>query len=153
MNPYDRISSCVLTGVGVVIIVVSSRLSLGSWHRPGPAFIPLLSGVIIVVLSLVVFFQAWLWGRKKERKAEILWTNGDLKKVLLTLASLLAYGLLISRLGYLTTTFFFIFLLPQLIAHIRCYTALVEAAATTSFSYILFELWLKTPLPKGLWGF
>ena len=47
MDRYDRISSLFLVGVSLTIIGGSLAYSVGTWSKPGPAFLPLGCGVIM----------------------------------------------------------------------------------------------------------
>jgi putative tricarboxylic transport membrane protein len=153
MNYYDKITSLVWVGVGVAIVIASTRVSFGSWDQPGPGLLPLLTGIVTVVCASVIFFQSWLNGRGAKQKGEFSWRTVDFRKVLIALASLVLYAFLLNRLGYLITTFFLMYSLLRLIAHLRRYVAISEAALATFLTYALFKLWLEVPLPRGLLGF
>jgi len=154
MNPYDHISSLVWVGVGVAIIISSLQMKLGTLKAPGPGFIFILTGIVIVVLSLLVFLKAlWLQRGKKGREAEAFWANVNLRKLLLSVGFLFAYAFLLESLGYLSTTFLFICFLLRSVERIRWPSALITAIGVTLVSYAMFKLWLEVPLPTGPWGF
>jgi putative tricarboxylic transport membrane protein len=154
MDPYDHITSLVWTGVGVGIVFSSLQMKLGTLRAPGPGFIFMLTGIIIVVLSLPVFFKAlWLQREKKGRKAGAFWANVDLRKLLLSVGSLFTYSFLLESLGYLITTFFFICFLLRFVERTRWPPALITSIGVAFISYAVFKLWLEIPLPTGPWGF
>jgi len=152
MNYYDKITSLVWVGVGAGIVIASTRVRFGSWDQPGPGLLPLLMGIIIVVCAAVIFFQAWFNGNVARPEGKYFWRGVDFKKVLIALTGLVLYAFLLNKLGYLITTFFFMYSLLRLIAHIRRYVAFSEAALAAFLSYALFKLWLEVPLPRGLFG-
>lgn len=158
MNPYDRISSLIWSGVGVAIVAIvigSSEMKLGTWNAPGPGFMSMLTGVIIVFLGLIVFFKACLHKRKKkvETKARDLQAKVKVNKLFLCVAFLFLYAILLDPLGYVGTTFLFIGFMLLFVERTRWFVALATAVAVTFISYALFGLWLQVPLPKGPWGF
>ena len=73
-------------------------------------------------------------------------------KLLVVLGALLAYLLLLEPLGFVAVTFLFLLLLFRLERRGWGFSA-VSAAIGTLASYTLFQVWLKTQLPTGPFGF
>ena len=97
----DSASALFWVVVGILACYGATRLGLGSVTEPGAGFIFFWSGVILVVLSLILFAQS----RRNtedtvEEAAQIHWA-----KIALVLLSLFLYGVFLERLGFALTTF------------------------------------------------
>jgi len=123
-----------------------TQLKLGTLHQPGPGFFPFWAGVVLGLLSLILLLNSL-------RNQERLSLSG-LKswKLLLVAGALLAYLLLLETLGFVTITFLFLFLLLRLEYKGWMFSA-ASALAGAVAAYVLFQLWLKTQLPAGPFGF
>ena len=73
-------------------------------------------------------------------------------KLLLVTGALLAYLLLLETFGFVTITFLFLFLLFRMEYRGWVFSAVTALIGAVS-SYALFQLWLKTQLPAGPFGF
>ena len=123
-----------------------TQLKLGTLHQPGPGFFPFWAGVVLGLLSLILVLNSL---RNRERLS-----LSGLKswKLLLVAGALLAYLLLLETLGFVTITFLFLFLLLRLEYKGWMFSA-ASALAGAVASYAIFQLWLKTQLPAGPFGF
>jgi len=88
--------------VSAVTILLSTKFSFGSFANPGPGFLPLSVGIIMFLLSLILFIQSFL---RREEGGRAVLVKGATARVLLILASLIVYGLLLESLGFILTTF------------------------------------------------
>ena len=123
-----------------------THLKLGTLHQPGPGFFPFWAGVVLGLLSLISLFNS-------VKKSDALSLSGlKSSKLLLVTGALLAYLLLLETLGFLTVTFLFLFLLFHLEYRGSVFSAVLALIGAGS-SYALFQLWLKTQLPTGPFGF
>jgi putative tricarboxylic transport membrane protein len=123
-----------------------THLKLGTLHQPGPGFFPFWAGVMLGILSLISLFNSL-------RKSETLSLSGiKSSKLLLVTGALLAYLLLLEALGFLTVTFLFLFLLFRIEYRGWAFSTVLALVGAVS-SYALFQLWLKTQLPAGPFGF
>jgi putative tricarboxylic transport membrane protein len=123
-----------------------TRLKLGTLHQPGPGFFPFWAGVVLALLSLISLFRSL-------KKRDMLSLSGfKSPKLLLVTGALLAYLLLLDTLGFLTVTFLFLLLLFRL-EYRRWGFSAVLALIGAGSSFAIFQLWLKTQLPAGPFGF
>ena len=51
----DRVAGVALAGIGLVAIWESRAFPLGSLHRPGPAYMPVLLAVLLIAFGIAVF--------------------------------------------------------------------------------------------------
>jgi len=142
----DRISSVFLMGFGIFFCYQSLRLGLGHVRDPGPGSIPFLSGAVLVGLSLCIFIRSIA---KDQRSAGI---GEGWQKGLWVVGSLLAYTFVLETLGFLVTTFLFLMLTLTSDKPRKLLSALLVAFLTVAISYLVFSLWLKVQLPKGILG-
>ncbi|MBI5968485.1 MAG: tripartite tricarboxylate transporter TctB family protein [Deltaproteobacteria bacterium] len=155
MKNRDLFSSLFWMAFGVLFLVGALQQGLMRKGVPGPGFLPFISGIILISLSLMVLIPA-LRKQKKERGAwgrEKFFTERDsLKKILLALMALFAFGFSLGYAGYLITTFLFILFIMRLMEPIIWRTVLITAFATVIFSYLLFVVLLDVQLPQGILG-
>lgn len=152
MKRYDQVSSIVWLLFALYICIESMRLPLGSFRDPGPGFLPLLVGIILGILSTVSFFQAC----KNEAQAlRTSWYPKERWKSLTgVLMALMVYAGVLEIIGFLLSTFLFLVFLFRSGLESRSWFWAIGGSALTSFAcYAVFDLWLRTQLPKGFFGF
>jgi putative tricarboxylic transport membrane protein len=143
----DLISSLFWLAVAVFFSIESFMyLKLGTLSEPGPGFFPFLGGAVLGLLSLVQLLQSL-----KNRDMPSL-SGLKSSKFLLATGATLAYLLVLEKVGFVTITFLFLFLLFRL-EYKRWAISAAFALAGAVSSYALFQLWLKTQLPAGPFGF
>jgi putative tricarboxylic transport membrane protein len=123
-----------------------NHLKLGNLRSPGPGFFPFWGGVLLGLLSLVLLLNSF------KNNGTLSLSGLKSAKLLLVTGALLAYLLLLETLGFVTITFLFLFLLFPMEGRGWRFSA-VTALTGALFSYALFQLWLKTQLPSGPFGF
>ena len=127
----------------------ATLLGLGRASEPGSGFIFFWSGLFMACLSLAVLIGS-LQGVVEERQGPI---GTNWLKLFLVLTALVLYGLLLERLGFIATTFMLLIFLLRIDAETRWPAILAVASGAALSSFILFDLWLKIRLPKGIFGF
>ena len=143
----DLISSLFWLAIGVFFSIEGFiHLKLGTLHQPGPGFFPFWGGVVLGLLSLVLL----LTSLKNRHRLSLSGLKSS--KLLLATGATLAYLLLLETLGFVTITFLFLFLLFRLEYKGWVFSAFFALVGAVS-SYALFQLWLKTQLPAGPFGF
>ncbi len=144
--PRDLVSGLFWLAVAVFAVVQGFALKLGTLNRPGPGFFPFWSGVVLGLLSLVLLV-------KSLTKRDARFSSGlRSSKLLVVVGALLGYLVLLEPLGFVAVTFLFLLLLFRLERRGWVFSA-VSALVGTFSAYALFQLWLKTQLPVGLFGF
>jgi putative tricarboxylic transport membrane protein len=138
--------------IGGSICFLSGRIGLGSFHEPGPGFVPFASGLSLVVIGLIMTLS-----KKFSNPA----SDGDhgasrpflrLPKFSLvyTVLVLVGYGLVLDLLGYLITTFLVMFALFYDRAANRFLPSVLASLLTVVSTYLIFETWLRVQLPRGI---
>lgn len=153
MNLFDRISSIFCFFLGLAVLAKGLRLGLRVNIDMGPGFFPLVAGGILSFLSMILFIQSLI---KKETSVQrvTFWNNPyGWKLVLLTILSISTYPFILNHVGFLLSTFLLIFFLFLVIARHKWWAAGIGGIITAAMVYLIFEIWLKANLPKGILGF
>lgn len=135
--------------VGLLACYGASRLGIGNVAEPGAGFIFFWSGLVLIILSLIVFADAV---RSSEDTVRLI-PKINWPKIALVLFSLLLYAFFLEKLGFVLMTFVLISFLVGSIEGKGWFRSLCVASAAALTSYAVFELWLKIRLPKGVFGF
>ena len=135
--------------VGLVTCYGAPRLGVGSITEPSAGFIFFWSGLVLIVLSLIVFVDTLRSLENTVRQMpEINWP-----KIALVLFALLLYAFFLEKLGFVFTTFVLMSFLLGCIQSAGWLRSFAVAGAAALTAYAIFELWLKIRLPKGIVGF
>ena len=146
MITTDRWTGLFFILFSLYVCVESWRLGIGGFFRPGAGFFSFYSGALLGVLSVILGFLAC---REKVEKAEP-WT--DLGNTVAVSLALLGFALLFTWLGFVVTTFLFIFFLLRAVERRGWLFAAGAALFITAAFYLVFGLWLKAQLPAGILG-
>lgn len=146
---FDTRSGLFWFSLGLLVCYGASRLGIGSVTDPGSGFIFFWSGLILTLLSLMLFA-----GSVREVTTEAQQIKGtNWTKISLVLASLVLYGFFLERLGFITASFILLSFLLR-VGDGKKWPRIIAVAGAAAFgSFALFELWLKIRLPKGIFGF
>jgi len=152
MNLRNQWSGLFWLVFSILVCVDAVRMGRGSFHVPGPGFLPFWSGVGVGILAILLLVIGTL---KKEQGVEIrsLWRGMNWRTVILVSVSLVIYCVLLPRLGFLITTLGLMTLLFSVIKRSRPWIQVVTALVTVLVTYVTFYVWLGVQLPKGLFGF
>lgn len=134
--------------IGLCIRAV--HLGLGQVNDPGAGFTIFLAAGFLGLMSIVLVFSS-IWLQKNGDKKElgtILWD-----KIGLILLSLIIYGIVLRRAGFVFSTFLLIAILLRLIELKKWYVTIIYGIAFSFGAYVVFELLLQVRLPKGFLGF
>jgi hypothetical protein len=145
----DRVSSLFGLLFGVFITLKSAWLGVGGVHRPGPGFFPLLDGILLAVLSAVLLSRSLLI--KGGATAGI--PTGEKEKLHLVAYAFigtLVYASIFEWIGFLISTFVLMIFLLKLLDPKKWWITIVTAGLISSSAYVIFNVLLKSGLPKGI---
>jgi hypothetical protein len=143
----DRASASALAIFALFVIWQSQQFPLGTFHRPGPAYVPVLLASLLLIFAVCLLITA---GRAPSLSS-IRWSEWRHASVILALLSFAAYA--IDRLGYRLTMLIVLGVLVKLVEK-RGWLSSIVFSVTLSFgSFYLFYTALRVPLPLGPWGF
>ena len=152
MRNTDQSSGLFWLVVGIGIAISSLKYGFGTLNEPGPGFITFFAGAILIILSFALFLSSFK-NREDRSNLQSLWAGLDPGKVLYVIVLLVTYTLLLKPIGFLISTFFLLSLLFRIKGTYRLKTVFLMSLLVTVSSYIIFEIWLKAQLPKGILGF
>jgi putative tricarboxylic transport membrane protein len=150
MRTHDLTSSIVLFVVGLLILLYAPHYDLGRLSAPGPGFMPFLTGLAILVFSVITFLNGLL---DKSTEAQKIWANMEWRKLIFTVVMLMAYALFLDKIGFIICTFFLILILVRYAGSRSWLVSILGGGLSSILCYLLFETWLRTQLPRGIFGF
>ena len=152
MKHSDTISGLFWLFIGLGLSVWSLTYETGRLTQPGPGYLPLALGIILILLSLIL-----LVGQRKRAsgKKKTVFSSPDgrgWKKVVYTVLILAVAAFFFEKVGYLITFFVLIVLLMKGVGSQSWKRILLTAILATLGVYIVFVLLLDQPLPRGYIG-
>ncbi len=142
----DRLAGAALVLMGIVAIWESRAFPLGSLHRPGPAFMPALLAVLLILFGLGVAAM----GAHARRLLDVGWSDWRHAAAIFGCCAFAAWGL--DRLGYRLTMAVVLAVLFVALERLAVVTSLVLTVGMAWGSFYLFDTLLKVPLPRGPFG-
>ena len=137
--------------IGVVVLFLSSNYSMGTLSEPGPGALPFGLGLVFVLLSLILLFRSC---RSKPPEDEKRLSFGSRwHKIFMIILFLALVTFFLESLGYLLSIFLMITLSMLIMEPKRWVSALLLGIISSFSTYVLFDVWLKVQLPKGLFYF
>jgi putative tricarboxylic transport membrane protein len=126
-------------------------IGVGNLRKPGPGLLAFGAGAGIGLLAFVVLIRSLLSKREPVKGDQ---NEGSIHKgkFFLICISLFVYAVLVNWLGFVLSTFLFVFFLFQTVQLERWWRSLVKAALITVGNYLVFVVWLGISLPKGFWA-
>jgi putative tricarboxylic transport membrane protein len=146
----DKITSVVFVLFGLFVLFESKKYPLGTIDNPGPAFLPLLLGMALVLLSVGLIVRVW----KKEgiRPSRPIWPEkAGMTRVSLAFIIILLFTGLLEVTGYMINIFLLFLVLLRPIGRQKWTWSISISVGAALVSYFLFEKWLMIPLPNGIW--
>lgn len=147
------VSGLIFFILGVSLCIASMKLKFGYFHKPGPGFMPFLSGAFLGLLGLMLTFSSFLKRVSQEGELNRKKNSVNWKRVLIYISAIFAYALVLNSLGFLITTFIFLIVLFKLAEPKRFMVPIVLSLSSVILSYLLFWVWLRCPLPRGILSF
>ena len=152
MRTYEIISTLFFMALGVWVAIGGWRLQFGEWKNPGPGFIPVLSGILIFLLSalwlVMTLVKKWGMGERKIFFSE----PGSSLKVILSVLALVFYAILLDRVGFMISTFVLLIFLFRAIEPQSWKISIAMAFIVTFFCVFCFQVWLQVQFPEGLFS-
>jgi hypothetical protein len=151
---FKRTDGLVCVGLGILICLLSSRIRIGSFHDPGPGFISLLSGLSLNVIGLIMVSVKSFITRPQpansDKKEAPSHPASSKARFLGMVLLLFAYVFFLERAGYILCTLLVMWGLFYDWGKNRLLRGFLASLVTTAVTYLVFETWLHTQLPRGL---
>jgi putative tricarboxylic transport membrane protein len=140
---FDYIASVLFLAVGVLFIVGSKNLESSSYGSAvGPDIFPLILGSALVLLSIRLFYETFITKNHYGTKEKLQY-----KPFILIFTTTLLYILTLETIGYVITTFLFLFVCFQTMQRSKVILSLIISACFSGIVYFLYVDVLKGTLP------
>jgi hypothetical protein len=141
----DFWSGLMFIAIGIGFAWGAMNYTFGNSARPGPAFFPFGLGVLLAVLGAMVLFKAMtIEVEGGDPVGRFAW-----KPLIMILAAVVAFGLLLPRLGMVITLPLLIFIASMAGDEFRIKEALINCLVLTLGCWLIFIVGLKLTIP--LW--
>ena len=147
MLTTDRVSASALVAFALLVILASRHLPLGTFRQPGPAFIPILLALLLLIFGVFLL----LTSGRAPLLSSISWT--EWRHALAILGASVFSVFAIERLGYRLTVLLVLCFLVKLVEKRGWVQSLAFAFSFSFGSFFLFYTILRVPLPEGPLGF
>jgi putative tricarboxylic transport membrane protein len=143
----DRVSGSALVFVALLVIWESHHLPLGTLRQPGPAFIPILLALLLMIFGVSVV----LTGGRAPLLSSLRWQ--EWRHALAILATSIFAVFSLERLGYRLTMLLVVGFLIGFVEKRGWVVSLLFAFSLSFGSFFLFYTVLRVPLPESPFGF
>jgi hypothetical protein len=138
---------------GIYFAVESYEFGLGEWRKPGPGYFPFGAGVLFTILSVSVLVKALRkapsgGGLESVPSERFQWQN-----IALIVIGMLAYALLLKRLGFTLCTLGLTFLFLRAIAGKGWVFSIITGLVVAVVFQVFFNMLLNAQIPNGILGF
>ena len=143
----DRISGGALVIFSLLVIWQTGALPLGTFRQPGPAYIPIVLALLLLIFGSFVAFM----GGDAPKMSSTRWTEWRHAVAIVGSCIVAVFG--IERLGYRLTLLLVLGFLLKIVER-RGWLLTASLAFVLAFgSFFLFYTLLRVPLPHGPFGF
>jgi putative tricarboxylic transport membrane protein len=139
-------------GIGVIICILALQFDLGAFRAPGAGFVAFLSGLFISCVGLVMIVSNAVSKNRVYQgpDAHHPFRISSWVQLIYTMGLLVTYIALIEPVGFILTTFLLMFGLFFDHEKRNWAWSLLFSTVTAAVSYMIFEVWLRCQLPRGI---
>jgi putative tricarboxylic transport membrane protein len=153
MKKADRIFAIICLGLSGWLIHESLKYDYMTTYTPGPGFHPFWLGICLGLLSLFLIFDTFRRKDAKEDGQSYLPGKKAMIRVGLILLITAVLALLMTRLGFVLSSFVFISLILYILEEFKIVKSILYGAILSGAIFLIFRYWLEVDLPKGWLGF
>jgi hypothetical protein len=140
----DIIGSIFLFLLGIGAMIGAVQLKIGTPTEPQPGFFPFVAGIILLIFSTLIFFQAW-FGASQHKVA-----FGEIGRPALLLGVMILLVLVMDSLGYVLGTLIASFLILRILGAKSWGVLILTSLCLSIGTYVLFDRLLGVDLPVGI---
>ncbi|WP_123039981.1 tripartite tricarboxylate transporter TctB family protein [Cohnella candidum] len=141
---FDRFASVAFLAIGTLFVIESRKISESAYgSNVGPDIFPMYLGVILVLLSLRLFYETFRYRTDGKAEKEKL----DYKRFSVILGAAILYAYFLEDIGYVISTFLFLVIGFQTMQKGKLWVSAVISALFTLVVYFVFVEVLKGSLP------
>lgn len=142
----DRVAGGALVLVGLYTLWESRVLPLGTLRSPGPAYMPVLLALLLVLLGALIV----LAGAAGAPIRTLGWAEAP--RAVTIVVACAAAVFVHDRLGYRVTMTLLLLFLIGVVERRHPVFAVLFAVGLAVVTFLVFDTWLRVPLPRGPWG-
>jgi putative tricarboxylic transport membrane protein len=131
--------------VGIFFIPLALELPIGTFTEPGPAVFPLALSSLLFIIGLITIFPG-----KKKTTADGNRDAANLAKPLAIILLTLGFIMVMGRLGYLLSSFVYLFGLFSLVSRYRWFYSAILSVILAAGTWYFFGKILGIFLPMGV---
>lgn len=149
MNKRNLCSSVFFIFFAVFVTTSSIRLGIGQMNNPQPGFLPFTTSFILIIICVIMFIVNF---RQINSALHVTASEQDTRwlKSIIVVSSLIIYIPVLTTVGYIPATLALMFVL-FISAGLKTWPAIISSMLAVFFSYGLFQIVLKIPLPRAMW--
>ncbi|HLO12920.1 MAG TPA: tripartite tricarboxylate transporter TctB family protein [Pseudoneobacillus sp.] len=140
--------SIMLIVVAVLTINVAATFPSLEGTDVGAAYFPKMLSFILIGLSILLFIQS-LREPKSEQSDSSSQTN-NWKKTFLGIVGTIVYTFIFHYIGFYIATILFLFAMMWMLGFKKIVVSIILSIGITLFIYVVFEMLLQVPIPKGV---
>lgn len=143
MKKGDK-SALVFLVVGILIVLGTRSLRVGTFFRPGSGLFPLILGILLIVLSVISYFAS-----NAEKLPKLSWALLP-RSVITVIGLLFIYRFSLPILGYSLSTLLLFIVLLKTLGKQKWLPTVAWSVTITAGSYLIFIQWLGVAFPRGV---
>jgi hypothetical protein len=150
----EKITGIFLFGLGLAVFLKSLTYPLGTLRKPGGGLFPLIASILLMGVSAVLTVHAFR-GKEvdKSSRSPFFPESQAPQRIFMGFAGLLGYRYLLPVIGFTPSTAAFIFFLSRFLGKYSWIMSIGFAVLTALAAHYLFQVWLKIPMPRPVFGF
>ncbi len=150
--------AALILGVGLVYESMALNMPRGDLAHPGPGFFPMIVGIFMLLTTLGCLLRQIVPRNRGATPSvsglgnqdAVIPESRNVKKTFQLTALMIAYLLVLTPLGFPIAICAFLAIAIRIFGYRRWLPTLVMAVVIAAISYVAFVLWLKVPLPLGI---
>ncbi len=146
MKKKERIAAAILAFLGIAAAAMAYEMGFGDFHHPGPGFFPFWLSAILALVSFIYF----LTRLGQDSKRTTLWHRQAWVRPSLAALVMFIYSLAMGWIGFFPATFLLFLVWLIFIEREKWKTVGLVSLLGTFSLYLVFTVFLKVPLPKGV---
>ena len=144
MKRHERIAAVIVVIGGLAVACYGyAVLKLGSIFQPDAGFLPFLSGIALIVLG-ILWFVISRGSEEHQGSSE----KGRWGRPALAIGMMVVYAWAFEAVGYVTSTLLFMAAWQQVVEREKWLKTILITALATLAMYLLFNRFLRVPVPK-----
>jgi putative tricarboxylic transport membrane protein len=151
MRLAEAIASFFWLTLSIALGAGSYQIGLGTPQEPESGFLPFWTAVLLGVLTIVHFIRTVYSDKSGQAAASVEWGK-HWKRLIIVVIALTLYGVTLSFLGYVISTFLLLMVLFSVYGRRKWWVVVGASVIVVGITVIIFSYWLTIQLPQGLWG-